>query len=417
MTPLARIEALLEAHLGMAPGAVGGRLIESAVRRRLDATGTPDPAAYLARLQADGQELGELVDAVVVPETWFFRYPESFRHLAAWAIDRRQHAGLLRPLRVLSVPCCTGEEPYSVAMALLDAGLPPGTFRVEAADVSRRAIGFARAGVYGPLSFRETPAAVKGLHFDLAGANAAVKPEIRQAVSFREANLADPQTLAGEPPFDAIFCRNLFIYLTDAAKRTAVATLDRLLAADGVVYMGHAEPLGLLDGRFRSVGPPPAFAFARAATVVSARVAVPEFSLPTPIREAGGVAGFYPAPQPPSLAGKWEPERAMPAAPPLTRARAAADAGRAADAVALCEQFLAAHPPTADAFALLGVAHLMAGDTAAAERGFVRALYLDPGHYDALIHMMALLERRGDAAAAANYRRRAGGAARREVPA
>jgi chemotaxis protein methyltransferase WspC len=261
---LAPIVAVLERAIGMAVGSVGPRAVEAAVRRRLDATGVPDLAAYLDRLRADRQEQAELVDAVIVPETWFFRYPDSFRHLATWAVTRPEKPNPLRPLRVLCVPCCTGEEPYSAAAALVDAGLPADAVRVDGVDVSRRLVEYAAAGVYGEPAFRETPADVRGRHFAPAGGGTfAVRPAVKAAVRFRAGNLADPKLLAGEPAYHAVFCRNLFIYLTDAARRTAVATLDRLLAPDGVIYMGHAEPLGLMDARFRSVGPPQAFAFTR----------------------------------------------------------------------------------------------------------------------------------------------------------
>ena len=139
------VAALLERHLGLAPGSVGDRVIERGrpppdgghrVRDRPPTTspGWPPTAA----------ELDELAEEVVVPETWFFRYPESFR--APGAAVGGAAAG--RPVRVLSVPCRTGEEPYSLAVALLDAGFAPASFRVEAVDVSRRAVEAATAGVY-----------------------------------------------------------------------------------------------------------------------------------------------------------------------------------------------------------------------------------------------------------------------------
>ncbi|MFO0851070.1 MAG: CheR family methyltransferase [Gemmataceae bacterium] len=230
---------------------------------------------------------------------------------------------------------------------------------------------------------------------------------MRAGVRFRAGNLIDPGFLADEPAYDAVFCRNLFIYLTPEARRTATAALERLLAPGGVAYMGHAEPLGLADGRFKPLPPPQAFVFGRAEQrAVVEKPPMPFFAVRTPKAHGPLAVGVPPAtPTPPP----------KPAPPDLlAAARAAADRGDPARAAALAEQHLAAHGPSAAGFSLLGVARGMAGDPAAAEAAFTRALFLDPRHYDALVHLLALAEARGDAAAAANYRRRADTAHRQQ---
>lgn len=404
MNPVA---AVLERRLGLNPGAVGGRALEVAVGRRLAATGTADAVAYASRVQTDRREFDELVEAVVVPETWFLRYPESFRHLAGWAVERRRALPVGRPLRVLCVPCSTGEEAYSVALTLLDAGLPAGSFRVDGVDVSGRAVTVAEAGVYPDSAFRDADAvAVRPRHFTRTADGWAVRDDVRAGVRFRAGNLIDPGFLADEPAYDAVFCRNLFIYLTPEARRTATAALERLLAPGGVAYMGHAEPLGLGDGHFKPLPPPQAFVFGRAEQRVVEKPPVPPLSVNVPKAHGPLAVGVPPA----TLSPPPKP------APPdlLAAARAAADRGDPARAAALAEQHLAARGPSADAFSLLGVAKGMAGDPAAAEAAFTRALFLDPRHYDALVHLLALAEARGDAAAAANYRRRADAAHRQQ---
>jgi chemotaxis protein methyltransferase WspC len=393
MTPeLARLAAELERHLGLNPAAVGERLLRRAVAARQAITGAVTVADYLLRLT--DAERAELVEEVVVPETWFLRYPESFRHLADWAKGRATPG---RPLRALSVPCSTGEEAYSVALTLLDAGLPPAGVRVVGADVSRRSAAAARAGVYPDAAFRDAAGrAARDRHFDRTPTGWAVRPAVRQVVTVHTGNLTAADFLADEAPFDAVFCRNLFIYLTPAARLAATANLLRLLAPGGVVYMGHAEPLGLADDRFRPVPPPQAFAFERAPQRIAARSAS-EDRTPTPIMTPLAVRALS------SLALRaTNPEPAD----PLAAARVAADRNDPRAAAELVERHLAAAGPSADAFALLGVVRGMAGDPAAAEAAFTRALFLDPGHPDALLHRLAQAEGRGDAAAAANFRRR-----------
>lgn len=435
----ARVAAVLERQLGLATGSVGGRLLSAALRRRMDATGATDAGMYLRLLTTDTHELAELIEAVVVPETWFFRYAESFRHLAAWATRRKAEVGLLKPVRILSVPCSTGEEAYSIAIALLAAGMTPATFKVDAVDVSRRAVEFARDGVYAPTAFREAVDVNHSRYFDREGSDVVVVPEARAAVTFRVGNLIDPALLIGEQPFDVIFCRNLFIYLTTEARKTAVATFDRLLAPGGLVYMGHAEPLAMIDSRFKSESPPQAFVFRRASEAnalgrpiraltpapgeplaITAAVGRPD--LPTGPRGsgpfvrpgAGTLSGRMPKPPAPALPPP-PPPPAEPVVPLLQQAKAAADRGDVDTAVTLCEQSIRESGPNAEAYALLGALQLMGGNTPEAVRLFTQALFLDPSHYEALVHMMALAENRGDPKAAAQFRRRADAAARREA--
>ncbi|OWK34735.1 CheR family methyltransferase [Fimbriiglobus ruber] len=416
MTTAGQIVGLLERRVGLSARAVGDRMIESALARRMKELGTTDADDYARRLAGDARELDCLVEAVVVAETWFYRYPESFKHLAQMAIARKPVPSPARPFRVLCAPCSTGEEPYSVAMTLFSTGLAPDAFRVDATDVSTRAVGVARAGRYGRNSFRGADPYPRDGFFTEAGDGFAIRDEVRKVVFFRTANLTDPHCLANEQPYDAIFCRNLLIYLTDAARRTVVATLDRLLAPGGVMYMGHAEPLGLIDPRFRPELPPQAFAFSRtASTIVRMAETIrrpfdgPAFLPPVTVPQ------IRPGPRTPAPSTKTAdfPPPA-PLDPVLSRARAAADAGNVAEAAAICAHVLRELGPSADALALRGIVNGMAGRPADAEADFTRALYLDPGHYDALVHMMILAQNRGDVAAAANYRRRAGRAARRE---
>src|SRR5262249_5758451 len=147
--------------------------------------------------------------------------------------------------RVLSVPCSTGEEPYSLALALLEAGVAPSSWQIDAVDLSPRHIERAGRGVFGEFSFRQTPPELRQRYFRRIAAGWEPEPALRALVRFRQGNLLAAFFLAGEEPFDLIFCRNLFIYLLPAARRRALETLDRLLAAEGWLCMGHAEPIEL----------------------------------------------------------------------------------------------------------------------------------------------------------------------------
>ena len=126
----------LKERIGLDVTSVGTAIIERAVRQRISAVPGRTADEYWQALQHSAPEQQALIEAVIVPETWFFRYPESFATLARLAVKRLAEIKHLRALRILSLPCSTGEEPYSIAMALLDAGLAPHQFKVDGLDVS-----------------------------------------------------------------------------------------------------------------------------------------------------------------------------------------------------------------------------------------------------------------------------------------
>lgn len=152
------IENLLLEAMGLDSESIGNNTVQRIVRQRMEEVGVDRAEDYFARINKDPAELQELIDAVTVPETWFFRDREPFRLLIdvvrrEWFPPSRE-----RVLRILSIPCATGEEPYSIAMALKDMGFNAETVRVDAVDISVRALNRARRAVYGPNSLGVTRA-------------------------------------------------------------------------------------------------------------------------------------------------------------------------------------------------------------------------------------------------------------------
>jgi chemotaxis protein methyltransferase WspC len=424
MTWQRNIEDLLADRIGLDPLSVGAGLITAAVRRRMRERGLDDPAAYLALLQADSAELDELVEQVVVPESWFFRDRKPFeflkQHAAGWRLDPSRP-----PLRALSLACARGEEPYSIAMTLLDAGLPPARFQIDAADVSGHSLEYARRGIYSTLAFRGPDIAFRDRYFRPQANGFALDPSVRQKVRFVHANLLDLGPLAQEPPYDVVFCRNVIIYLNDRSRILAVAAFDRLLAQSGLLFVGHAEAMAILESRFAPVGEPGCFAFERAASGVPR-----PRSEPSPCLEAEAPAAPTPESPPCStrhsvlstvLSTRHSALGIEQAAPPesalLERAAALANQRQYDQAVRLCQRQLREGGPSAQAYFLLGTIHRAAGDDARAEACFEKVVYLDSQHDEALLALALFAQRRGDAELSARYRRRAErAAARKEAP-
>jgi chemotaxis protein methyltransferase WspC len=387
------IDTVVRERLGIDPASLGPNVLTRAVEGRMLARGLSDPALYTARLMTEQSERDSLAADLAVSETWFFRGSRLlFERLSGFLADRASARTAGGRVRALSVPCSTGEEPYSLAIAMHERFLAPDEYAIDAVDLSERAL--ARAGVarYSAFAFREGGTDSRPAYFRRVEEQWELLTHLRAAVRFLPGNLTDPLFLAGERPYDLVICRNLFIYLTPDAKMRAMANTDRLLALDGRLCVTPAEADRLPPGRFVPEGPPE-FGIYRRAGVGSA------------IHRPLDVAAADPAKTPaPARVGTGDAP--APAPGTIEAARFFADAGNLDEARALCEALVRARATNADALALLGVIHLAAGRTDEAFDSLRKALYLAPDHLEAVSNMMALCERRGDKAHAAALKRR-----------
>jgi chemotaxis protein methyltransferase WspC len=381
---LAPFAELLADRIGLDVATLGNAALGAAVAERMAARNFSDPAVYVGVLAAQSEEFQWLVDRLLVPETWFFRGGELFPFLAG------EIAGRSGVQRILCLPCSTGEEPYSLAIALQEAAVPRECWRIDGVDLSRRCIDAAMRGVYREFSFRQTSQELRKRYFHPAGREWLLDASIRNAVQFRFGNLMDPALLAGET-YDVVLCRNLLIYLTPDARQVALTNLERLLAPGGVLGVGHAEPQILATRGYRRFGPDSCFLYQRDANPVSHRRQVPSIATAPPGKTVQRHRQSTRFPLPPdgqTITGTVEPS--------LSRSRQLADEGRLDDALAVCRSYLAQIGPSADAFSLMGIIQQALGQSPDAGDAFRKALYLNPDHHEALTHAMLLASRLGD---------------------
>lgn len=400
----------LKERIGLDVSSVGPAIIERAVRQRSAASKALTADDYWHTLQGSRDEQQALIEAVIVPETWFFRYPESFTTLAKLAARRLSDINNMRALRILSLPCSTGEEPYSIAMALLDAGFQPHQFKVEGMDVSPLSVEKARRALYGKNSFRGQDIAFRERHFTAEDEGYRLSGRVLEQVHLQVGNLLDPTLLANEPPYDFVFCRNLLIYFDQPTQQQVFEVLKRLTHVDGVLFIGPAE--GSLLGRFgmRSIGIAQSFAFSRQTAPQPAPIAT---FVPTPLPVRQPVRSMTPAPvrsRPfatvtplPAATKAANPD----AAALLANIAALANEGKSAEARAACDSYLRSHEPVAQVFYWLGLLSDVAGRVLEAQGFYRKALYLEPQHSDALMHLAALLQSLGDTAGARRLQDRA----------
>ena len=428
MTPddLRPFVRLLEERIGLDAASIGHDEVGRAVRRRVGATGAAergrplDAPAYYRRLLADQDEWDEFVEHVLVPETWFFREPTAFEVLTRVTAERLRTG---RPCRVLSLPCATGEEPYSMAIALHEAGLSTGAVSIDALDISRRALDAAAAGVYSGRAVRYVGEERLGRYFAMEENGHRVGAAIKAAVSFGRANLVEDRVLAGRGRYDLIFCRNVLIYFSEAARARVLATLEAALVDDGWLVTGHAEGSGVVAPRFVSARVPRTFAFRKATLPGAARESAAADSgraVRPPVvtrkaqdwaasaRPAAAGAARARVTTTPARAKATAPRRETRAiVPSLAEIERLADAGDVTRAAESCRAYLAAHPASSHAHYLLGLVESARGARDAADVALRRAIYLDPSNVAALVHLAGERRKAGDTTEATQLMRRA----------
>lgn len=245
-------------------GIVFGEAKRYFVDRRLNdrfaATGHGTPSAYLLFLKYDdtrSQELQHLINAMTVNETYFYREEYQFSCLVKSILPElvaRRTPRDNRPIRLWSLPCSTGEEPYSLAISMLENWSDVDRYDVEivASDIDTRVLARARAGLYDDRSVQYLSDAVRARYFSAAGTGQwQIINDLRSSVEFQLVNLNDRRDMRHHAnAFDVIFCRNLLIYFDDLSRRQAAEAMFDALRPGGFVCLGHSESMSRISSLF-----------------------------------------------------------------------------------------------------------------------------------------------------------------------
>jgi chemotaxis protein methyltransferase WspC len=402
-----QFEHLLRETIGLDVQSIGPTSIQRAVRLRMRSLGLKSPEDYQQLVERSRAEWNALVESVIVPETWFFRDPALFSAFAHLVLAEWLPAHPAVPVRVLSIPCASGEEPYSLVMALLDAGVAPERFQIHAVDISARALACAESGLYGNNSFRGKDLAFRDRYFQPSGEGFVLAAAVRSCVRFYRGNLFSDDFRPKLASYNFIFCRNLLIYFDRPTQQKAIETIERLLAPFGVLFVGPVEQPLVLSHGLVSANIPAASACRKAAHVVRrprlARI-IKQPSVPAAPQPNGALQPHLAA-----SSGLNLPTAARPLPSvrhDLETARRLADAGRLHEAAEICEAHLRQSRGSAQAYYLLGLVRDASGDARAIEC-YRKALYLDPNHYESLLQMALLLQKNGDPSRARAFTNRA----------
>lgn len=242
---------LVREHCGLNFGPESRFLLEQRIARRVRETEVGSFASYHYRLRSDTSpdpELPKLVDDLTTNETYFMRELQQLKALVQEVIpevlaERRRHGG--GPVAIWSAGCASGEEPYSIVMLGIEAGLVPGRdFRIYASDISRTALQKARRAVYREASFRDMDPGQRARWFEAKDVSSyKLSDTIKRHVDFLHLNLLDRSRIALLGQLDVIICRNVMIYFDMDVKRRVVGTFSEKLRPGGHLLVGRSESL------------------------------------------------------------------------------------------------------------------------------------------------------------------------------
>ena len=246
--------AFLYQRTGMIFGESKRYYIERRIAERMEATGARSFPAYFSHIEADPGEVEHLINVFTVNETYFYREEHQLhclgRSLLPSIVATRRPGDLVR---IWSVPCSTGEEPYSIAIWLLENWPLVDAYHIEivGSDIDTRVLDAALSGDYGERALSRLPADVVERYFEPRGdGQRRLIEDLRESVKFTKANLVDTASVAAQGRFDIVFCRNVLIYFDDASRLIAANNLYDALQPGGYICLGHTESMTRISKRF-----------------------------------------------------------------------------------------------------------------------------------------------------------------------
>ena len=230
--------------------------VDKRIVERIEATGNENFRNYfiMLRFQSSSEELQQITNLMTVNETYFLREEYQFQclvdSLLPEIISRKTDD---KPIRIWSIPSSSGEEPYSIAMYLLErwAGINDWDVEIISSDIDTGILRKARTGLYTPRAVQYVPNLWMKKYFTSVHDEYQICDELRQAVDFTQVNLSVAAETRPYRDFDVVFCRNLLIYFDDVSRKAAAETFYDALKPGGFICLGHSESMSRISPLYR----------------------------------------------------------------------------------------------------------------------------------------------------------------------
>ena len=386
------IKHIISDIMGMNPDSIGEKSVEFTIDIMFKNSTFSQKEDYLDFLISSKEEQKKLIEEIRVPETWFFRDMAPFEFFQQ-QLKKYMPINSKRPIRVLSIPCSSGEEAYTIAISAFEAGLLPHQIKITACDISPTALEQAKHGEYSSNSFRHKLSIPVEKYFYRQDDKFLIKNFVKNIIDFRVANIVASNFLQNAMPFDFIFCRNLIIYLTDEAKAVLLKHFNKKLKPDGSIITGHSEINFFCKNGFSAINYPSAFAVQKATETIKEKSIIPIIDqiLPTfvPIKP---VQTDTKAPTPFSTHDKQSEEEKKEIID-LEQIKSIADSGDLKQAHSHCLTFLELNNTDPKAYFLIGLISEGLRQFAEAQSYYEKAIYLNPTYLEAMIHLNLLYKK------------------------
>ena len=370
--------------------------LQAALWRRLKKRGYQSYQEYYHFLKYHPEgalEIRDLIDLITINETHFFRNRAQFDVLMQYVLpeiiqnkERKQD----RQIRCWSAGCSTGDEAYSIAIAIKEV-LPSykeWNLSILGSDINRNGLTWAKRGIYSEKNIAHFPKEYLNCYFKVHGSNYILDSEIRKMVQFEHHNLAKvPYADERMNQIDILFCRNVIIYLDSRTTQNIIENFYHCIAPEGYLFLGHAETLWQITNKFEGVEFPHTFIYKKVTRTVQKEpsrlfMKKPEtgvtklaYSVPL-LTEKNIKKEFHPVESPENESkDKSKPQSPHPS---LARATLLANEAKYREATDILERLVAEDNLSVDAHYLLGVLSYKTGDLKNAERQFRKVLYIDP---------------------------------------
>jgi chemotaxis protein methyltransferase CheR len=208
----------------------------------------------MLRFETSGEELQRLTNLMTVNETYFFREEYQFQCLVKSILpELTSRTKVRRPLRIWVIPSSSGEEPYSIALYILEhwPGIAAWDIEIVSSDIDTEILARARRGLYSDRSVQHLPATLLRKYFTHTPEGYQLCDDLRASVEFTRVNLSDRAETRAYRDFDVIFCRNLLIYFDDVSRKAAAETFYDALRPGGYICLGHSESMSRCSSLFR----------------------------------------------------------------------------------------------------------------------------------------------------------------------
>jgi len=262
---LEEICAIVYQRSGMVFGESKRYYIERRVADLVQQSRATSASGYIALLRSDLREVERLLNSFTVNETYFYREEHQLACLSRSILpDIIRSKGPGDKIRIWSMPCSSGEEPYSIAIWLLENWPLVDAYNIEivGSDIDTAILAQAMRGLYGERSLAKLPRDIVERYFEPAqDNNRQLIADLRESVTFARGNIVNRQSLSGLGRFDVIFCRNLLIYFDEAARGIAADNLEQLLNPGGYICLGHTESMSRISQKFEAVRFPDAIVY------------------------------------------------------------------------------------------------------------------------------------------------------------